>query len=72
MFVTKPVFFPSDGYVEDIDESGRHYLKKVESSPSIENLEAETQLLKAQLQAQADRSEFLEDCMAELAVQAYQ
>lgn len=34
-------------------------------------LEAENKLLKAQIQAQSDRSDFLEDCIAEMAGQLY-
>lgn len=32
---------------------------------------AENKLLKAQLQAQTDRSDFIEDCIAEMATQVY-
>ena len=32
---------------------------------------AENKLLKAQLQAQSDRSDFIEDCIAEMAIQVY-
>lgn len=37
----------------------------------LEELQAENKLLKAQLQAQSDRSDFIEDCIAEMAVQVY-
>lgn len=37
----------------------------------VKTLELENALLKAQLQAQTDRSDFVEDCIAELAVQVY-
>lgn len=37
----------------------------------LTELEKENTLLKAQLQAQADRSEFIEDCIAEMAMQVY-
>lgn len=33
--------------------------------------EAENKLLKAQLQAQTDRSDFIEECIAEMATQVY-
>lgn len=37
----------------------------------IEKLQAENNLLKAQVAASADRQEFLEDCIAEMAMQVY-
>lgn len=38
---------------------------------TIEELQAENKLLKAQLQAQSDRADFIEDCIAEMAMQVY-
>lgn len=38
---------------------------------TTEELQEENKLLKAQLQAQVDRSDFIEDCIAEMAVQVY-
>lgn len=35
------------------------------------DLTAENKLLKAQVQAQTERSDFLEDCLAEMAAQVY-
>lgn len=40
-------------------------------TPTIEDLAAENKLLKAQLQAQSDRSDFIEDCIAEMATVVY-
>ena len=40
-------------------------------SERIEVLESENALLKAQLQAQTERSDFIEDCIAEMATQVY-
>lgn len=37
----------------------------------IEALETENSLLKAQLRAQTERSDFIEDCIAEMATQVY-
>ena len=37
----------------------------------IEELQTENKLLKAQLTAQADRQEFVEDCVAEMAAKVY-
>lgn len=41
------------------------------SPPSVEDLAAENKLLKAQIQAQTERSDFIEDCIAEMATQVY-
>lgn len=38
---------------------------------SVEALVAENKLLKAQIQAQTERSDFIEDCIAEMATQVY-
>lgn len=40
-------------------------------TPTIEDLAAENKLLKAQLKAQSDRSDFIEDCIAEMATVVY-
>ena len=39
--------------------------------PPVEQLRADNALLRAQIAAAADRQEFLEDCIAEMAVQVY-
>ena len=39
--------------------------------PTNEELEQENKLLRAQLQAATDRQDFLEDCIAEMAMQVY-
>ncbi len=44
---------------------------KLTHVPTIEELQAENKLLKVQLQAQSDRSDFIEDCIAEMATQVY-
>lgn len=40
-------------------------------SPSLESLQEESALLKAQIAAASERQEFLEDCIAEMAMQVY-
>lgn len=42
-----------------------------EPQPTIEDLKKENELLKAQIQAQSDRNDFMEDCIAEMAMQIY-
>ena len=39
--------------------------------PEMEPLESDVNLLKAQVQAQSDRTDFLEDCIAEMAMEVY-
>ena len=41
------------------------------SPTPIEELQAENKLLKAQIQAQTERNDFMEDCIAEMAAQVY-
>ncbi len=38
---------------------------------TLKTLQQENKLLKAQLQAQTERSDFIEDCIAEMATQVY-
>lgn len=45
--------------------------EKVKLSEALSEAQAENKLLKAQLQAQSDRADFIEDCIAEMAVQVY-
>lgn len=42
-----------------------------EPKPTLELLAQENKLLKAQLKAQTERSDFIEDCIAEMATQVY-
>lgn len=42
-----------------------------EKPVTVEDLQAENKLLKAQVQAQTDRSDFIEDCIAEMAGVVY-
>lgn len=44
---------------------------KPEKPTTIDDLKKENKLLKAQLQAQTDRSDFIEDCIAEMAGVVY-
>lgn len=39
---------------------------------TVDELESENELLRAQIQALSDRGEFIEDCIAEMAMQVYQ
>lgn len=42
-----------------------------ENSITLEELQEKNKMLKAQLQAQVDRSDFIEDCIAEMATVVY-
>lgn len=64
---------PPEGFLYD-PFTGTFYLEN--SAPpkppkTLEELERENKLLKAQLQAQSDRADFIEDCIAEMAMQVY-
>lgn len=49
-----------------------HPAPEIKPSPmSNAELEAENKLLKAQIAAQSDRADFVEDCIAEMAMQVY-
>lgn len=53
-------------------ESTKIYiLKKNKSDLSIDELISENTMLKAQVKAQTDRTDFLEDCIAELAIELF-
>ena len=60
-------------YYEDADIGAPYNppLPPPSDSERIEALETENALLKAQLRAQTERSDFIEDCIAEMAMQAY-
>lgn len=71
--VTNPKLPPRKGYVEDVDlDTGEHYYRPIQPpEKAIERVQEENKLLHAQLQAQSDRSDFIEDCIAEMAMQVY-
>ena len=52
-------------------EADRAALPAPEAIPSVKELAEENKRLKAQIAANADRQEFLEDCIAEMASQVY-
>lgn len=71
----KPV--PPAGYYYD-DSDGGIYQMPIgysggtgEEESSIEKLEKENSLLKAQIKAMSDRNDFIEDCIAEMAMTVY-
>lgn len=51
--------------------TGTFYEPTDEEELTLESLKAENKLLKSQLQAQVDRSDFIEDCIAEMAMAVY-
>jgi hypothetical protein len=52
-------------------EADRTALPASEAIPSVKELAEENKRLKAQIAANVDRQEFLEDCIAEMASQVY-
>lgn len=63
MTITKPTLPPKAGYVEVEENSVRKYKPTPEKEEEIR--------LASQIQALTERNEFLEDLIAELAVQVY-
>lgn len=54
------------------ENSMNMFVPDKDSKPTVEEeLRQENKLLKAQLQAQTERSDFIEDCIAEMATQVY-
>ncbi len=56
---------------EDEIGADRAALPEPDKPVTIEDVMQENKLLKAQIQAQGERSDFIEDCMAEMAMQVY-
>lgn len=54
------------------EEMDADYVEPPAPPKSNEELQAENELLRAQVQSLADRGEFIEDCIAEMAMQVYQ
>ena len=71
--ITNPILPPKNGYVEDIDNEGNHYYRKLpnEVEDRATTLEYDKALLKQQLKAASDQNDFLEDCIAEMAAIVY-
>lgn len=61
------------GYIEVTEqEYNNTEVTQTEAPPTtLRELQAENKLLKAQLQAQTDRADFIEDCIAEMATVVY-
>lgn len=75
MHISKPILPPRKGYVERVGADGQHYYASTEETKELlrkrDELSEENTLLKAQIKAQTDRSDFLEDCIAEMAMLVY-
>lgn len=86
MAITKPMLPPLKGYVE-VEVDGERKYRNIETgrllddlydpptlyglTEEVETIQEENRLLKAQIQAQSDRSDFVEECIAEMATQVY-
>jgi len=71
MIITDPKLQPKTGYVEvELDNGARAYAPTEEMLSRLE-LDADNKLLKARLQAQTERSEFIDECIAEMATIMY-
>ena len=63
-----------ESFVISLCNLNNYTYKKVDTPKKltdVEQLQQENKLLKAQLQAQAERSDFIEDCIAEMAGVVY-
>ena len=71
--IINPILPPKSGYVEDIDNDGNHYYRKLpnEVEDRVTTLESDNTLLKQQLKAASDQNDFLEDFVAEMAQIVY-
>lgn len=63
---------PPEGWLYD-DATGTFYQEGYEPPKplTLESLKQENDLLRKQLQAQSDRNDFIEDCIAEMAMTVY-
>lgn len=70
--INAPDFVQQGWYYDSTTgEFSEEPFEPVEPDLTLEDLKAENKLLKAQLQAQVDRSDFIEDCIAEMAMIVY-
>ena len=68
------IILGDDGKISDISKGQEikpDSTSEPESNPTVEELANENKLLKSQLQAQTERSDFMEDCVAEMATKVY-
>lgn len=63
----------TDAFCAELTRDADGSVKRVYDAltAQLETSERKSKLLEAQLQAQSDRSDFIEDCIAEMAVQVY-
>lgn len=54
-----------------MDSNNVYSLLATPKDEELKNLQQENKILKAQIKAQTDRSDFIEDCIAEMATQVY-
>lgn len=63
-----------EDFVKELCLNNNYTYEKIEvpeKKSDVEQLQQENKLLKAQLQAQTERSDFIEDCIAEIAGVVY-
>lgn len=72
---TTNIIIASEQYVKTNNNIKEYFIldsvKTLQKLDPIATLQQENKLLKAQLQAQTDRSDFIEDCIAEMAGVVY-
>ena len=70
--ITNPKL-PPRGRNLEVEYNGKRYYAVLtpKTNSEIQELQKENSLLSAQLRAQTERSDFVEDCIAEMAMQVY-
>ena len=70
MAISKPLLPYNPGYVE-VEVDGKRVYQITESEKERLRLIDENKMLKLQLQAVTERNDFIEDCIAEIAMSVY-
>lgn len=70
MAISKPLLPYKPGYVE-VEVDGKRVYQITESEKERQRLFEENKMLKLQLKAVTERNDFIEDCIAEIAMSVY-
>lgn len=66
-----PLYAYADGEVFRLSYAGVEHERELRGGKTHKELQKENEFLKAQIQAQSNRSDFVEDCIAEMATMVY-
>lgn len=70
MLISRPTLPPKEGYTEVIVNGVPQY-KRISSKPTVDELQTENDLLRAQVTMLQSQTTFLEDCILEMADEVY-